>query len=331
VPAPRRLDDLAALLVTRADALARGRTPDELRWLLHSGRWTALRRGIYVADADLAPPTDAHRRFWLEALALYQHLGRSGAAFSHGTAARMLGLQVSPAAGSELRLTDPSGWRRGRGFRITDGALPRAEVICSAPIRVTTAARTLVDCAREWPELDAVAAIDDALLREKVTLGSMREVLAPGPHRKGTPAAARAVDRADGRAESWLESAWRVRHLAAGLPRPLLQVEIWIEGRLVKVLDGWLGDAALAFECDGRVKYERPYRDRSPAQVLWAEKRAEDALRSVGIRVIRVVQADVTEGWPALVARTRWELAAPVPALGTFRAVPRQRGRVRPD
>lgn len=318
-------------MVTRAEALARGRTPDELRALLRSGRWTALRRGIYVAVADLEAPSEPHRRFWLEALALHQHLERPTAAFSHMTAARMYGLTVSSTASAELRLTDPTLWRRGRGFRVTEAALHPTEVVTPGPIRLTTPARTLVDCAREWSELDAVAVIDEALLRGKVTAARMQEVIARAPFRKGMPAAIRAVDRSDGRAESWLESAWRVRHLAAGLPSPVLQVEIWIGGRLVKVVDGWLEDVAIAFECDGWVKYDRPYRGRTPAEVLWAEKRAEDALRAVGIRVIRVVSADVSNGWPALAARTRRELAAPVPRLGPFRAVPRERGRVRPN
>ena len=330
MPARRQLDDLAPLLVSRAEALARGRTPDELRWLLRTGRWTALRRGIYVATADLAPPDDPHRAFWLEALALNRHLERPAAAFSHATAARMWGLQRSASAESVLRLTDLAGSHRGRGFRISEGVLPAAEVRRAGPVRITSPARTLVDCAREWPELDAVASIDDALLRDAVRLDELRDVLGRTQHRPGSPAAVRAVDRADGRAESWLESAWRVRHLAAGLPRPVLQVEIWVDGRLVKVVDGWIEEAALAFECDGRVKYERPYRDRTPAQVLWEEKRAEDALRAIGIRVVRVVTDDVGPGWAPLVARTRQELAAPVPPLGAFRAVPRTHGRARP-
>ena len=216
------------------------------------------------------------------------------------------------------------------GFRISEGPLPRVGVRRAGPVRITSPTRTLVDCAWEWSELDAVASIDDAVLREKVQLGALRDVLARSRHRPGTPAAVRAVDRADGRAESWLESAWRVRHLAAGLPAPQLQVEIWIAGRMVEVVDGWIEAAALAFECDGRVKYERPYRDRTPAQVLWEKKRAEDALRAVGIRVVRVVTDDVGPGWAPLVARTRRELAAPVPPLGAFRAVPRTHGRVRP-
>jgi hypothetical protein len=181
----------------------------------------------------------------------------------------------------------------------------------------------------ELPEVDAVAALDDALLRDLVATDQLAGVLDSCPTSRGTPAARRAVARADGRAESWLETAWRLRHLAAGLPVPQLQVEMWVQGRLVKVVDGWLPEHALAFECDGKIKYTAPYAGRTPAEVLWAEKRAEDALRAVGIRVVRVVTSDVLSGWPALAERTQWELAAPVPALRAFRTVPRLRGRVR--
>ena len=317
------------MVFSRAQARASGRTEEEMRALLTSGRWTALRRGQYCVAADLEAATDA-RRFHLELLALQRHLDRPSAAASHTTAARLHGLEVARPTADVLRLTDPDRWRAGHGYRMTRAALHPDEVIRLGPITVTTVARTLVDCARECAEIDAVAAMDDALLREKVTPAQLRAVLDRAPFTRGMPAARRALARADGRAESWLESAWRVRHLAAGLPRPELQVEIWLGSRLVKVVDGWLPDHAIAFECDGKVKYTDPYRGRDPAEVLWREKRAEDLMRSVGIRVVRVVTGDVFGGWPALAARTRRELVSPVPALHAFRAVPRIAGRVRP-
>jgi hypothetical protein len=91
-----------------------------------------------------------------------------------------------------------------------------------------------------------------------------------------------------------------------------------------------LPDHAIAFECDGTIKYTDPYRGRDPAEVLWREKRAEDLMRSVGIRVVRVVTGDVFSGWPALAARTRRELVSPVPDRRACRAVPRVSGRVWP-
>jgi hypothetical protein len=316
------------LVVSRDQARAAGHTDAELRALLSSGRWTALRRGHYCATADLEAATPA-RRFHLELLALHRHLDRPHAVVSHGTAGRLHGLRL-PRSDDVHRLTDPDRWRTGRGYRMSRATLPATEVTRLGPFPATTAARTLVDSARELAEVDAVAALDDALLRGLVTRGQLRAVLAGAPTHRGTPAARRAVDRADGRSESWLETAWRLRHLAAGLPAPQLQVEIWIGGRLVKVVDGWLPEHALAFECDGKVKYTDPYGGRTPAEVLWAEKRAEDALRAVGIRVVRLVTRDVLDGWPALAERTRWELASPVPALRAFQAVPRARGRARP-
>ena len=317
------------LVVSRDQARAAGRTDAELRALLSSGRWTALRRGWYCVTADLEAASPA-RRFHLELLALHRHLARPRVVVSHATAGRLHGLRIH-RADDVHRLTDPDRWRNGRGYRMSRAALPASDVTRLGPFPVTTAARTLVDSARELAEVDAVAALDDALLRRAVTPDALHAVLDDARFVRGTPAARRAVARADGRAESWLETAWRLRHLAAGLPAPQLQVEIWIAGRLVKVVDGWLPEHALAFECDGRVKYTDPYRGRDPAQVLWAEKRAEDALRAVGIRVVRVVTADVLTGWPALAARTRRLVAAPVPALDAFRAVPRVAGRVRPQ
>ena len=317
------------LLTSRAQARAAGRTDDELRALLTSGRWTALRRGQYCATAELDAATPT-RRLHLELLALQRHLDRPGAALSHTTAARLHGLRVPRSTDEVHRLTDPERWRSGRGYRMTRAALPPTEVTRLGPFRITTTARTLVDCAREHAEVDAVAALDDALLRGFVTEGELHAVLHRARFVRGTPAACRAVERADARAESWLETAWRLRHLAAGLPAPQLQVEIWIAGRLVKVVDGWLPEQALAIECDGQVKYTDPYRGRSPAQVLWAEKKAEDALRAVGVRVVRLTSADVYGGWAAAEARIRREVAAPLPRLAPFRAVPRAAGRARP-
>ena len=119
--------------------------------------------------------------------------------------------------------------------------------------RVTTPARTLVDSAREWSELPAVAAMDAALLRGLVTRDELRATLDRHRFAPRLPRAARAVAAADGRAESWLETRGRLRFAAAGLPPFVPQVELWVDGELVKVADGWYEDAALAVEFDGRI------------------------------------------------------------------------------
>ena len=118
-------------------------------------------------------------------------------------------------------------------------------------------------------------------------------------HWPGAARPLRAVALADGRAESPLETRGRLRIVGAGLPTPELQVEIRAGGRLVAVVDAWFDDAAVAVEFDGRVKYTDPWRDRSPEQVLWEEKRREDELRALDIRVVRIADADLGAGWPA--------------------------------
>jgi hypothetical protein len=137
------------------------------------------------------------------------------------------------------------------------------------------------------------------------------------------------VALADGRAESPLETRGRLRIVGAGLPRPELQVEIRTAGRLVAVVDAWFDDAAVAVEFDGQVKYTDPWRGRTPERVLWEEKRREDELRSLGIRVVRVVDADLGDRWPVMERRLRGALTVPGPATRSFTANPRPRGTPR--
>ena len=182
------------------------------------------------------------------------------------------------------------------GFLMSRAPLGRGEIWRAGPIRLTSAARTLVDCAREWPLEDAVVAMDAGLLAERTTTDELRRTAAAVHGWPGASRAVRAAALADGRAESPLETRGRLRMLGAGLPPPELQVEIKDGGRLVGVVDAWFDEAAVAVEFDGQVKYTDPWRGRSPERVLWDEKRREDELRSLDIRVVRVVDADIDSG-----------------------------------
>ena len=137
------------------------------------------------------------------------------------------------------------------------------------------------------------------------------------------------MELADGRSESPLETRGRLRIVGAGLPRPELQVEIRTTERLVAVVDAWFDEAAVAIEFDGQVKYTAPWRGRTPEQVLWNEKRREDELRALDIRVVRIADADLRGRWPAMERRLRGAVATPGPASRSFTANPRPRGTVR--
>ena len=314
-------------LFTAADARRAGYGHDEVRSLRASGRWVRLRRGVYTTAERLTELEG--RRHGADCLAVLLDLDRPRAAISHGSAARLLDLPVRADLGRTVRLTDPEQWRAGSGFRMTCAPLGADEVVRHGPFRLTSPARTLVDCAREWPLEDAVVAMDAALLAGRTTRPEMSRVLAAQPSWRGAPRARRAVALADGRAESPLETRGRLRIAGAGLPVPELQVEIRAGGRLVAVVDGWFEAAAVAVEFDGRVKYRDPWRGRSAERVLWEEKRREDELRGLDVRVVRIVDADLDDRWPARAADLRRLLAVPGPAARRFTAHPRTEGRRR--
>ena len=209
---------------------------------------------------------------------------------------------------------------------MTRAPLGAGEAWRSGPLRLTSAPRTLVDCAREWPLDDAVVAMDAALLAGRTTLPEVRAAAAAVHHWPGASRAVRAAALADGRAESPLETRGRLRIVGAGLPVPELQVEIRVGGRLLAVVDAWFEEAAVAVEFDGRVKYSDPWRGRSPERVLWDEKRREDELRALDIRVVRVADADLGGRWTDIGTRLGRLLATAAPSVRRFTATPRAHG-----
>ena len=321
-PARRRLG-----IFTTTDLAARGVSPREVATAVRAGAWVRLRPGVFVRAEDLAEVERTGRRPGLDALAVVAGIDRPSAVFSGGTAAWVWGLPRPASEPRIVQLTDPHRWRRGRGWSMTHARLPDDEVTVRGAYRVTTAARTVVDLARDWPEVDAVAAVDAALLRGLTTRQELAQVLARQTSVPGIPRSVRAVASADGRAETWLETWGRLTFGALGLPPFVPQVELWVDGRLVKVVDGWYAEAALAVEFDGRIKYRRPGFGRTPEEELWREKRNEDLLRSLGIRFVRVAGEDLAPTRRAELDRVvRRQLAAAGPAVRDFIEVPRAEG-----
>jgi hypothetical protein len=201
VPVRRRLG-----LFTSADLTASGIGKVEIATAVRAGTWVRLRPGVFVTASDLAEVTRTNRRPGLDALAVMASLDRTSATFSGGTAAWIWGLPRHSSGEDVVHLTDPHRWRRGTGWLMTRAALPDGEVTVRGAYRVTTAARTLVDVARAWPEVHAVAALDAALLRRLTSREELAEMLDRQSCVPGIPRAVRAVALADGRAESWLET-----------------------------------------------------------------------------------------------------------------------------
>lgn len=171
---------------------------------------------------------------------------------------------------------------------------------------VTSVARTLVDLARSVPFEEAVVLADGALFARLVGPAELAAAQERASRWRGGPAALRAVSFADGRAESPGESRSRVAIWRAGLPPPVLQLEVRsASGRFLGRADfGWPKLATVG-EFDGLVKYGRLLRPgQSAADVVVAEKLREDDLRGERLGVVRWIWDDLDRFEP-VAARLR--------------------------
>lgn len=285
---------------------------------MKSRTWSRLRRGIYIEAGRAAElRADPRTGHLLDCVAVLLALD-DGPVLSHESAARLHRLELPDSTTDDVRLTHEAQWREGRGYRVARAALPSSDVGAFLRFRATSPARTLVDCAREWSLSDAAVALDAALHARLVTRRQLVAAVHAAPHWVGVGEAGRALSFADGRAESALESRGRLRLLGSGLPVPELQVELHDARGFVARLDAWYEEAAVAVEFDGRIKYTDPRSGRSPADVLWAEKRREDAIRGLDVRV---VNADLDRRWSAVVDRLGGLLAVPMTGPRRFTVV----------
>ncbi|AEF42526.1 PDDEXK family nuclease [Hoyosella subflava] len=168
-------------------------------------------------------------------------------------------------------------------------------VTTCAGIRVTSAARTVVDIARTVPFEQAIVVGDAAMRSGLVTRDALHEVLSDLGGAHGIGEARKAVKFLSERSESVGESRSRVLFHAFGL-HPQSQVRIIDgSGRFIGRVDFLFAPGVIG-EFDGLSKYGallRPGESASDAVVR--EKLREDALREAGWIVIRWTWADLRE------------------------------------
>ncbi|MGY5884722.1 type IV toxin-antitoxin system AbiEi family antitoxin domain-containing protein [Modestobacter lacusdianchii] len=323
--------DRQAGVFSTADALASGIDRNAIGPLLRSRAWRRIRYGVYTTGEQWRRHAAEGRTHRLECAAALRRLERTSVVVSHDSAARLHGLVVPRSADADVRLTDPDQFRTGRGYRISQAALPPPDVLVHEGLPVTALPRTLADVGREWPVVDSVIAVDDALADGRTTLDELRTAALAQTHWVGCGQAARAISLARVGAHSPHETRTRLALLAAGLPEPLLQQAVFLGSRLVAVLDGYWPEFGVFLECDGMVKYTDPWHGRTPGEVAWQEKRRHDVLLDVDLQGVRVAPEDLTERWPEKVARLHALMGRPrtaprcriVPWNGGLRTTPR--------
>ena len=288
-------DPLLPLVFDRADAVAAGLSEEQVRRRA-SQRWSRLRRGQFTAS-----PLDAQGRWRAEVLATTR-LHRREIVLSHASAARAWALP-SPLGGwppTTFTSTERPVRRAGPATVLVAG-LPDDEVAVLGAVRVTSVARTVVDCARRLPGRDALAMADAALHRGLTTHAELTSVLARQTGHPGAARARRVLALADGRRESALES-WSAASFAEhGVPQPEWQVTITdLDGVFLGRVDA-LWREGVAGEADGDLKYRLAAAERGGgtaealAAVAAEERRRERGLGRTGLDLVRWGAGDVLD------------------------------------
>ena len=291
------------LVVTTADVIALAGTEHAWRRTVAGGAWHPLVRGAWCRQ-EVWDAADLVMRTRLVAVA--HHRRCSGSVISHLSAAAMHGLPmplaprrpVDPHPPTPAWLTLPLGAgaspRRPGPLTVEVAALAPADVervgpsVWGAPIAVTTTARTVVDCLRTLPSHDAVA-IADAAARRGTTRTALEGALGRQARWPGGPHARGLLGLVDPRRGSWLESVSAVVLHEPGFPPGEPQVEVRTpDGRFVARVDVLWRDLGVVGEADGWAEYTADDPSLRGAQrALRAEKQREDALRDLGLEVVR--------------------------------------------
>src|SRR4051794_1946659 len=186
---------------TLADAHALGWTTAAVRHRVEAGLWRRVHRGVFVAGrVSLTPLGSA------VATAL-----ATGGVPSHTTAARLHGLWVVDN-GDWATIAEDARRRRRPGLRLTRGALPAADTCELAGVTVTTPRRTVADLCRDASRWQAVCAVESGVRHRLLHAGDLQALRA-----HELPRVRKAVELADFRSESPLETGTRLHLHAAGL------------------------------------------------------------------------------------------------------------------
>lgn len=274
------------------ELLAAGYASDELARLARSGELVHVRRGAYEpATGEDGNPAIRHARL-IEATVRLAHPDN---VVSHLSAAVLHGLPVATNRLGPVHLTRPHrrGGKKRSGVHIHAAPLAPEDVTLVREMATTTLARTVADLGRTQPFRFAVMAGDAALRaglpRDLLDLCVDRAVGWPG-----VAGARRVVTFLDARSESPGESLSRVALQLASVPPPVLQYEVWDGPDLVGRSDFCWPEHGTLGEFDGRSKYGRLLKPGQRAEdVVYREKRREDALRDLGWQVVRWVWADL--------------------------------------
>jgi hypothetical protein len=285
--------------IARGEVLAAGLDDRFIRCQLRTRRWTRIRKGAYLFTSSWQEldPEERHRR--LARAVLHSHGDRV-------VLSKVSGLLMHPGIDcwdvdlSRVHVTrrDSRAGSVERDVVHHEGPIADDDIVEIDGLLVSTESRCAVETIALAPLEAGLVVADSVLHRGRVDHDRLWEELARMQRWRGSRRADVVLRLADGRSESVGESRSRYLFWSQGLPKPDLQVKIRdAGGSLVGVVDlGWLAHGTL-YEFDGRVKYGRLVKPgQQPSDVLFAEKRREDAIReATGCSIVRATWADLSQ------------------------------------
>lgn len=275
---------------------------------VRTGSIVRLRRGAYIRAVDWtgAKPWEQDK------LRVQAHFLTTNAAstYSHVSAARLHDCWVWQG-GPKVHVTMPfSTSRSNHGSDVVSHqlALEASDVVLLStrsgrPIKTTSLARTVLDCARIL-ELPNAVIIGDHALRKGLTVEGLRSTLDADPVKRGSARARRVLEALDAGSESAGESRTRLLLRGFDVPQPEPQLAIPTDAGSFRADFAW-PEQRLILEFDGKYKY---FDFRPTDEVIFKERQREKKLMELGWTFIRIE-------WPDL-ARPYELQARVVAALG---------------
>jgi very-short-patch-repair endonuclease len=273
--------------ISRDQLYSIGMTRHQIDYRVQIGRLIAVHRGVYAVGHVPTLPFDLAKGALLAGGPDTALFGRSAASFWGIHRVWELPLEIVGPTHRRLRktlVTHRIGGLVGRDLVTVDG------------VRVTSAARTLLDSAPSLPVKRLTRAVEDLRLAGKVDTGQLEDILArnqlhPGRLRLEAIVATRQKEPT----RSDLEDAFQRLVYRYSLPTP--QVNVHVAGYRV---DAYYADAELIVELDGWAGHQ--------TRQAFARDRRQDAdiLARTGIRTMRLPYEQTTRH----ATRTAGELAA---------------------
>lgn len=263
---------------------------------LRDGPYVRVLRGVY-ADPSLA--RDHHLKCRAAALLMPET-----AALGARSAATLIGAPA-PGYADPVTVVLPEGvqWRGPRGVRVHRARLIPPDVLEDPDgVRHTTPLRTAWDVALLEPPGTAVGVLDAMVAAGSIEAGQLAQLLRDGAGRWGSKRVRRAFELVDGRSESPPESWVRVACALAGLPAPVPQYEVVVDGSWLARVDLAWPEARLVVEYEGAYHFDGLQIARDDIRI--------QRLLAAGWRVIRLAAHDLRD-MDAVVHRIAVELGVP--------------------